>query len=397
MKNAIKHYGKIFLNILIATVILLFTIFLLPRIIVFFLPFLIGWMISRLANPLVRFLEEKLKIRRKAGSAFIIAIVVAMISLLLYGIGALFVNQTIGFVENLPQTWESVESDLDHVGDNLQVIYEKLPMETRSSVDDFLESIQKYIGNTVSDLSSPTVEMVGNIAMNVPSVLISIIMCLLSAYFFIAEKDYMSDFLVRFTPISIREKWRIIYETLISALGGYLKAQLKIEIWMYLLLLIGLSIGKIHYAALVALGIAFLDILPIFGTGTVLVPWSVIKFLGGNYTTAVLLLILWGGGQLLRQLIQPRIVGKSLGLSSIPTLFLLYTGWKIGGVLGMILAVPIGIVILNLDRAGAFDTTKQSLKILGDDIRTFRRYSMEDYQYHEHYKDGRDKNENNRL
>ena len=105
---------------------------------------------------------------------------------------------------------------------------------------------------------------------------------------------------------------------LVKAVGGYLKAQLKIEVWMYLLLVIGFAILQVDYALLIALGIAFLDFLPFFGTGTVMVPWAIIKILSSDYKchrTADHL----GIGQLARQLIQPKIVGDSVGMPPLPT------------------------------------------------------------------------------
>ena len=162
---------------------------------------------------------------------------------------------------------------------------------------------------------------------------------------------------------------------------------------MYILLFIGLKIAGVNYVSLVALGIAFLDLLPVFGTGTVLIPWAVIKVIGGHYATAVILIALWGIGQLVRQLIQPKIVGESLGMPPIPTLFLLYIGWKISGVWGMILAVPIGLVFVNLYKEGVFATTKDSILILSKDLNAFRKYRKEDYEFYKTLESEEDKKE----
>ena len=149
---------------------------------------------------------------------------------------------------------------------------------------------------------------------------------------------------------------------------------------MYLLLGIGFSILKVKYAFFIAIGVAFLDLLPFFGTGTVLLPWAVIKFLSGDYKMVIGLLIIWGVGQLARQLIQPKIVGESVGLSPIPTLILLFLGYKVGGVFGMIIAVPIGIIVLNMYQEGVFDTTLNSLKILYASLSNFRHLNDEDME-----------------
>lgn len=109
-----------------------------------------------------------------------------------------------------------------------------------------------------------------------------------------------------------------------------------------------------------------------------MVPWAVIKFLSSDYKMTIGLLIIWGGGQLLRQVIQPKIVGDSIGVPPIPTLFLLYIGYRVGGVIGMILAVPIGIILQNMNEEGLFDTTKNSVRILIAGMNNFRKLEDED-------------------
>jgi len=136
----------------------------------------------------------------------------------------------------------------------------------------------------------------------------------------------------------------------------------------------------VEYAFLIAIGIAILDFFPFFGTGTVMVPWAIIKFLTGDYKMMIGLLIIWGVGQLVRQFIQPKIVGDSIGLKPIPTLFLLFIGYRFGSVLGMIIAVPVGIILINLGKAGVFDTTRDSARILAVKLNRFRRLDKEDYK-----------------
>lgn len=131
---------------------------------------------------------------------------------------------------------------------------------------------------------------------------------------------------------------------------------------------------------MIALGIAFLDLLPFFGTGTVMVPWAILKILSADYQMAIGLLIIWGVGQLARQLIQPKIVGDSIGVPPIPTLFLLFLGYKFGGVLGMIVAVPLGLIVYTMYEEGVFDTTKNSVMILVSGINCFRRLQEEDLE-----------------
>lgn len=380
MKKSHIKYVKVILNLLTAVVVVLLAALVLPRVLGFFMPFVIGGLISLIANPLVRFFDEKLKIRRKAGSAIVIIAVLAAVILGGYAIIVKLVEEAMGFVKELPDVWQALERDVAQIGQNLSVFYSHLPLDIRNGLADFGEMAGGYISNLINEISSPTVEAVGNFAKNLPSVVIGIIMGLLSAYFFVAEREEVIKYLKTHVPTGIREKWNLVYGSLKGAVGGYFKAQFKIEFWMYILLVIGFSILGIDYALIIALGLAGLDFLPFFGTGAVLIPWAIFEFLTADYKMAIGLLIIWGGGQLARQIIQPKIVGDSIGMPAIPTLFLLYVGYKLAGMIGMIIAVPIGIIIVNMDKGGLFDTAKNSLKILVHGFNNFRRLTREDME-----------------
>lgn len=373
-----KTYCKALANIAIALAILLLVIFAVPRLLVYFSPFVVGWVISLIAAPMVQFFEKKVKLKRKAGSAFVIVVVIGLVVLLLYLVGSILVEELVGFIDSIPSIWASAEADFDDIGKNLNVIYRRLPSDLQDSILEVSEQIAGYAGELFGKISTPTIAAVGNFAKQLPTVLIGIIMALLSSYLFVAERDMIAEWFRRNTPASIQSRYNIMKRSFVKAVGGYFKAQLKIEVWMYLLLFVGLSILRVEYAFLIALGIAVMDFFPFFGTGTIMVPWAIIKILSSDYQMAIGLLIIWGVGQLARQVIQPKIVGDSIGVAPIPTLFLLYIGYKVSGVIGMIIAVPIGLIVFTMYQEGAFDTTKNSFMILVAGINNFRKLREQD-------------------
>lgn len=375
-----KKYCKALVNLTIALVALLMILFVVPRVLIFFLPFVVGWIIALIAGPLVRFCEEKIKLHRKTGSAFVIIVIIGLVVLLFYLLGAKLVQQVVGLINELPQIWESAEEDFQDIGKNFSMIYDKLPLDAQKNISNISTQIGTYMGNILSEIGTPTITAAGNFAKQVPSILIGIIMTLLSSYFFVAEREQISKWFYQTMPRSILSGYELLKRGLVKAVGGYFKAQLKIELWMYLLVLIGLTILKVDYAVLIAIGIAFLDLLPFFGTGTVMVPWAIIKILSADYPMAIGLLIIWGGGQLARQIIQPKIVGDSVGMAPLPTLFLLFIGYKLNGVLGMIIAVPLGLITYTMYQEGAFDTVRDSIRILASGVNHFRRLEPEDFE-----------------
>ena len=378
MKQPYKRYLKVFMNLLLAVVIILLCVFAVPKVLVFFMPFVIGWIIACVANPLVRFFEDKFMIRRKAGSAVVIIAVIALVILAAYLAVSKLISESIGFLNMLPDLWNTMESDFREIGKNLDVMYSRLPQNMQMSIEDLGQQMDEYVADLVKRLGTPTVNAVGNFAKNIPGFVINVIMCLLSSYFFVAEKDYVAQVWNRYMPGAVKHKAAIIMDSLKIAVGGYFKAQFKIECLIFVFLLTGFLILKIPYALLIAFLIAVLDFLPFFGAGAVMVPWAVFKFLSADYKMAIWLLIIWGVGQLVRQIIQPKLVGDSVGVAPLPTLFLLFIGYKCAGVIGIILAVPIGIVLINLNQAGVFDSVKTSLCILAEGFNRFRRFDESD-------------------
>ncbi len=373
MKQSTK-YLKILVNLLVAVLVFVFLCFIFPRMITFFMPFVIGWLISMVANPLVRLLEKKLKIVRKHGSMMIIIGVLAVVILLGYlGISRIVVEVG-NLIENMPQIYENWQEDFEEIGENLEIVYNRLPKDTQKSISNVTSNLTGYVGGLVQTIGEPTVAAAGNFAKNVPGTLIAIIMCILSAYFFTAERHEILQGMKKYVPRGIWERVSGVIAELKRVVGGYFKAQFKIMGVVYVILVIGLLIMRVGYAPLVAFAVAFLDALPFFGTGTVLIPWAIIKLLSSDYEIAVGLVILYAVTQVVRQVIQPKIVGDTIGMNPLATLIFMYIGYKISSVIGMIIAVPVGMILINLFKAGIFDNQIRCVKELVADINEFRKF-----------------------
>ena len=366
-------YKKAIVNVLFTVFVVALLIILVPRLWIYFLPFLIAWLIAACACPIVHFLEKKIRLKRKMGSVIVIVAVIAAIVFLLYGLIATLVHQLIGWMESLPALLTQLNGVVQDLIDqlakwgvledaNLQNITEKFGNQIISAISGLADGGSKF-----------AISAVGGLTKQVPMVMIGLFVCLISSYFFVAEKSENEEFLKRIIPESIQKNWNVFIGSSRKAFGGYVKAQVKIELWIYLVLVIGLFILQVDYALVVAFIIAFLDFLPILGAGIVMIPWAVISLICADYRMAVGLFIVWGATQLLRQMIQPKYVGESIGIKPLPTLVLLYFGYCVGGMAGLILAIPVGYVLLNLYQAGLFDTPIESVKVLVEGFNSYRK------------------------
>lgn len=370
--EGVKKYLRIILNIIIPLTGLYLVCVWGPRVLGFFIPFVIGWMIALIANPLVRFLEKRLKIVRKHGSMLIIAGVLALIiSLLYFVLGKAYVEIR-EFIGDLPALYDSAAAEIRGAVQNGNRMFEFLPDEFRTAVMQFTENIGTYVGDLVSKAAAPTVEIAGNVAKGIPNVLVNTVITILSSYLFIAEQDKILAWMRRYAPKFVLRYAEYLKKDARGVIGGYFLAQFRIMFVVAGILAVGFLFLKVKYGLLLAVLISMLDFLPVFGTGTALFPWAAVKLFTGEYTYAAGLLILYVVTQVSRQLIQPKIVGDSMGLPPLLTLFLLYLGFKVKGIAGMILAVPIGLIFINFYKYGAFDSLIENVKLLIRELNAFR-------------------------
>lgn len=363
---------KICLNIIIPLSGIVLTCTLGPWLLRFFMPFVIGWLLALIANPLVRFMEKKLKLLRKHSSVLLVILALGLVIGVIYLLVSTLIMGLSGIIEDLPEIYDSVRLELEQAFGNVEHLFMKLPQETRDMIYEFQESLGEYISTLVQKMAYPTVTVAGNMAKRIPGALVSSIVTVLSSYFFIVERNQILDFFRKVTPESMKRYYGLFRQDLKHLIGGYFLAQFRIMFVVAGILLAGFLVLGIKYSYILAILIAVLDFLPLFGTGTALIPWALIKLLSGEYAFAAGMVLLYILTQVVRQIIQPKIVGDSMGLPPLWTLFFLYMGFKISGISGMILAVPIGMVILNLYKYGAFDSLIENVKLLIKEIQELR-------------------------
>lgn len=382
MKNP-NIYKKIAIDLILTIVIVLLLIFVAPKLIAFFLPFVIGYVIALIANPLVKFLEKRLKIVRKHGSAIVIIVVLALIIGALYLIISVLVRESISFITDLPNLYENLSLQIKEVQNNLQGVYKAFPLGIQKFIDNLGDNIGSYVNVFVQKMELPTISDAGLLVKNAAEFLFMMIITIMSAYFFVAERERMSLQIKKILPETWGDKVKMISDNFKLAFGGYLKAQFKIMLVITIILFAGFEVINVGYAILLALGIAFLDFLPFFGTGAVLWPWAVVELVSGNYFRTVVLLIIYLICQIVRQILQPKLVGDSIGISPLETLIFMYVGYKVKGLLGIIIGIPIGMILVNFYKSGAFDGIIEDIRYITNDIINIRRHKDYNDKKHE--------------
>ena len=372
MKKSTK-YLKIFANLIYVIAVICVLIFVVPKLLGFFAPFVVGFILSLIANPMVRFLEKRIKIKRKYGSVIMILTVIGVIVLICYGLIVALANGLSGFIDYIPTLYSDASLELSNAAQQLQNILNQLPLKNNVDFMALGETLGEWVTSLIAGLDSSSVSAVGDAAKSLPNILVGILVGVLATYFFIADHDKLSLSMHKYFPMLFSGNSLVVYRELVRVVWGYFKAQFKIMGVMYVVLAIGLTVIGVQYGWIWAAGIAFLDMLPVFGPGFILWPWTVIKLLSGNYGMAIGMLIIYAVCQVTHQLIQPKLIGDSVDLNPFATLFFMFIGYKFNGMLGMIIAIPLGMILIQLYKLGAFDTAIWCVKEIVKDFNDFRR------------------------
>lgn len=372
--NEPKIYARILVNFLLTLVGILLVFLLGPKLLRFFMPFVIAFIISSIANPIVRFLDKKVKIARKYGSVFMIVLVLGAVVGLLYLLIAFLVKQTMNLYEDRFDLYNEVAGLLENFANKLSVLFEKFPIGLQDTLDKLQESLSSWAQNFLANIKLPDISTVGSYVGNVVEVIFFAIITVLAAYFLTAERDNMGEKLGNMLPESAKRYYQMIVDSFKKAVGGYFKAQFKIMMILVIIMFVGFEIMDISYSFLFAFVIAFLDFLPVFGTGAVFWPWIVVDIVVGDYKQAIFLSILYLVCQLIKQILQPKMVGDSVGINPMAALLYMFIGYKFAGVVGMIIGIPVGMIAVSLYQAGMFDQLIKGVKIIAHDVNEFRKY-----------------------
>ena len=330
---------------LIKILLIVLGVFVLLRIGGYFIPFIIAFIFSSMIEPVVRFIERKLHITRKIGAVISIVVVLGIILTALGLLISRLVKEIINVYSSLNLTIESISSFMNDLVAKVNNIFIKLPVELADGINNMITDFTNNLENLlrpIVDIAQGTLKF----AFSLPQALIFIIVTILATYFMSSDKNVIIKFLDAQIPSEWIKKTRSVTNNIFTALLGWLKAMLILMGITFSELLLGFFIIGIDNALLMALVIALVDALPVLGVGSVLIPWAIIDLLSGNTRLGLSLLLLDLIIIFVRQLLEPKIIGKSIGIHPLLTLFGMYLGLQFIGVLGMILG-PICVVVLK--------------------------------------------------
>ena len=310
---------------------------------VYLLPFLLAWLLSLCITPFAERIAKRLHCSPKICS---ILLLTAVLSAAVFLIGA-SVNRLLaelqGFLSRLLEEESFVGAMASGKTDYFQTVLSKFGFFDRFSATQngaaFRERFNRMVGEALSEaLAAVSAELpraAARMISAMPSVLLFIAVTVIAGFYFCMDRRRIEESFLSFLPSAVRKKLPSWRERVKRVSFRYLRAYLLLLFLTFLELFIGFCILRVEYAFLLAVLIAVVDLLPVLGVGTVLIPWAVIELINRHTVLGAGLLILYGAVSVFHQILEPKLVGKSLGLHPLLTLAAGYVGFKLFGIVGM--------------------------------------------------------------
>ena len=311
------------------------------------IPFLIAWAVAVPISALAKRSERKLGGKRRAWVYFYMFFFLgALLFVFAFLVGRL-IAEAAEFLEYLSKNGEVIEQTINRI----LSLPSKIPILNKLGEID-LKGLGAYISSAAGSIAESIaaaggetfMSAVGGAIAGTPRMLISFVVAILSSLYLALDYDGIKEYLYSLMREDNRRKTMALIDRIGKGIRGYFGAYGKIFLITFGELYLGLFLLGRSYSFLAAIGIAFFDILPFFGAGMVLIPWGIILLANGNYGVGVGMLVLFGVVAIVRQIIEPRLIGKSIGIHPLASLLSMYVGFRLFGFWGMIIA-PVGVLV----------------------------------------------------
>lgn len=314
-------------------------------------PFLAGALLALLAEPMVHFLSGKARMPRALAAGIGVSAAFGAVTVLLLLICGLLVRELGVLAGILPDLTRTARSGILLLRDWMLGLAGRAPQSLQPLLQRNVEALFSGGTSLLDRGFGYALGLAGSFLSHVPDSALNLGTGVISAFMISAKLPRIKRWIRRRFP---KEKLQPLLQTmgqLRRAAGGWILAQLKLAGVTLGILLAGFVLLRIPYGPLWAAGICLLDALPVLGTGAVLLPWSLVAFLQEDRGRAVGLLGIYAVISLTRSVLEPRLVGKQLGMDPLATLFAFYAGYKLWGLAGMLLAPMVAVTAIKLLRA----------------------------------------------
>ena len=317
------------------------------------MPFFLALIFAALMRPVVRLLVEKLRFPKGVAGVVVSVLFFAVIGTLIALLTLRIISGLGDIFALLPDLYrDSIEPGLVDLFNRIQAFAARYDMNVEETLESIGPQILSAAGNAVSSISGRVVGWVSSLVTKVPRFLVGLIICVVATFFMSADYDRMMNVLLHLFPEKAQAVLLDVRRSLVKIMKQYGRSYILILGITFAELTLGLLLLGVKRFLLIALLIAILDIFPVLGTGTVLIPWAIIALIQGHVGRGIGLLVVYAVITIIRQVIEPRIVGKHVGLHPLITLICMFVGTSLFNVVGLFGLPILMAILLELHNSG---------------------------------------------
>ncbi|MGL5084814.1 MAG: sporulation integral membrane protein YtvI [Clostridium sp.] len=355
----IENKRKFIINAIYYGIIILASFIVLKYGLVWFMPFVIGFGVAFILKPIINFISEKLHIKRKAVAALVVLLFYSTVGVLIFMLVTKISISVKELFIKLPSFYEfNIEPLIYQLFGNFEDLMARIDPSLIQGVQELTTSLSQSLGTIITKLSSNVISLLSSMVTSVPAVFIIVGFSIISSFFIALDYTNITSFLVRQFPEKSRVTLFDIKDYIVGTVFNLFKAYGIIISITFVELSIGLSILGVEGAIGIALTIALLDIVPVLGTGGILIPWVIIQIASGNVGFGIGLLILYIIITVIRNIIELKIVGDQIGVHPLIMLICIFIGIRIFGFAGLFILPIIVITLKNLNKNGKINIFK---------------------------------------
>ena len=311
------------------------------------MPFIMGFLLALLVRPLAKLIKKIPHVGSKFASVIATIIFFVALSLFLTMMGSELVGYIKKVLGQLPGFYTSnVVPVLNRAYESVMHAVERANADIAHELETAASKIISDLGSTVSSISVKLLGVISGIAGSLPQTVLSAVITIVSTFFIAADFDDMSGFLVRQISAEKLELAHRVIEAIHNVTGRFVRGYLLIMLVTFCEASLGYWILGVDYFPVIAAVTAVVDIFPVLGTGTVVLPWAAIELLSGGYVRGLGLIVLYAIITVVRQIIEPKIIGRQVGLHPVVMLMSMYVGTKLFGGIGLF-GMPIALSVIN--------------------------------------------------
>ncbi|NHM29661.1 sporulation integral membrane protein YtvI [Neobacillus terrae] len=332
--------------LLVLAIIFLLLYFILPV----SLPLIFAFITASLLNPACLKLEQILKIKHRTAVITVFLIFVLLLSLVGYFVTTKVITEAVKTVNHAPQYINDVTRSWHKMQKSYISASRDLPVEI---VREISSQVESFLNNLKADLLTYlNINNLKVILTNIPNYLVNFLVYLIALFLFLLELPALKLKTYNHLSEKTAEKVSFMTSRLSYVVVGFFKAQFMVSVIIFIVSLIGLIIICPDTALVVSLVIWGIDFIPILGSILILGPWSLYEFAIGDVSTGTQLAILAAILLIIRRTVEPKVMGRHIGLSPLSTLIAMYLGMKVVGILGFIVGPLLLIIYTTAKEAG---------------------------------------------